>query len=116
MLLYCGKPERTRFFRLKTVVDPSLLGEVEYEELPEPWTWDPVKSYHLRGESVVRRVETIVEALKSDLEADVQSLRDEIDDLIFDLFEIRSARDEIRRFYRSVGHVERAELAQAARE
>src|SRR5437773_3740825 len=40
LLLYSGKPERTRFLRLKTVADPSLLGEAEYEELPELWTWE----------------------------------------------------------------------------
>lgn len=33
----------------------------------------------------------------------------EIDDLIFDLFEIRSTRDEVRRFHRTVGRVERDE-------
>ena len=63
---------------------------------------------------VVERVERIVEALKADPEADVQPLRDEIDDLVFDLFEIRASRDEIRRFYRTVGRAEQPEEAQAA--
>ncbi len=44
--------------------------------------------------------------LKGDPDADIQRLRDEIDDLVFDLFEIRAARDEVRRFYRTVGRVE----------
>lgn len=35
--------------------------------------------------------------------------------LIFDLFEIRASRDEVRRFYRTVGRVEAAE-GQAASE
>ncbi|MEX2102835.1 MAG: N-6 DNA methylase [Gaiellaceae bacterium] len=50
LVLYCGKPERNRFFRLKTVADESLLGELEYEELDEIWTWKRVKEFHLRGE------------------------------------------------------------------
>ena len=55
---------------------------------------------------VVARVESAVDLLKADPGADVRPLRDEIDDLIFDLFEIRASRDEIRRFYRTVGLVE----------
>ena len=50
LILYCGEPERNRFFRRKTVVDPSLLGQVEYEELDEIWTWDRIKDFQLRGE------------------------------------------------------------------
>src|SRR6266849_8400951 len=50
LVLYCGKPERSRFFRRKTVADPSLLGELEYEELDEIWGWDRVKDFQLRGE------------------------------------------------------------------
>ena len=46
--------------------------------------------------------------MKADADADVQPLRNEIDDLVFDLFEIRSARDEVRRYYRSVGRVEQS--------
>lgn len=57
----------------------------------------------------------IVEALKTNPEADVQALRDEIDELIFDLFEIRSSRDEVRSFYETVGKAEKPG-AQAARE
>ncbi len=50
LILYCGKPERNRFFRRKTVADPSLLGELEYEELEEIWAWERVKEFQLRGE------------------------------------------------------------------
>jgi len=50
LVLYCGKPTRSRFFRLKTVVDPSLLGQLEYEELDEIWSWDRVRKFQLRGE------------------------------------------------------------------
>src|SRR3990170_7639668 len=37
LFLYCGKPARNCFFRAKTVADGTLLDQVEYEELPEPW-------------------------------------------------------------------------------
>ncbi|MFN8187201.1 MAG: hypothetical protein U0R69_08975 [Gaiellales bacterium] len=63
---------------------------------------------------VTERVSKIVETLRIDPESDIQALRDEIDDLIFDLFEIRSSRDEIRRFYRTVGLVEQPDDDQAA--
>ena len=49
LVLYSGKPDRTRFFVRKTVADPSLLGELEYEELPEIWEWRRVKEFQLRG-------------------------------------------------------------------
>ena len=54
---------------------------------------------------VVERVDAIVTALQADPDADIGRLRSEIDDLIFDLFEIHSSRDEIRRFYNEVGKV-----------
>jgi hypothetical protein len=72
--------------------------------------------------AVVERVERIIEALKQDPEADVRDRRYEIDDYIFDLFEIRSSRDEIRRFYETVGRAEETDeeveevVAQAANE
>ncbi len=50
LLLYCGKPERNTFFRRKNVADSSLLGAIEYEELPELWSWGQVKGFQLRGE------------------------------------------------------------------
>lgn len=50
LALYCGKLERTRFFRLNRVADGTLLGEAEYEELgSEIWEWDRVRSLQLRG-------------------------------------------------------------------
>lgn len=61
-------------------------------------------------------VQQIVEALKMNPGADVARLCDEIDDLIFDLFEIRSSRDEVRRFYKAVGRVEAPADDQAASE
>jgi hypothetical protein len=56
LVLYCGKRDRDRFFRLKTVADPSLLGQVEYEELDEIWTWPRIKEFQLRGEFAFEEV------------------------------------------------------------
>ncbi len=56
LILYCGKPERNRFFRRKTVADPSLLGEAEYEELDEIWGWDRVREFQLRGAFALEEV------------------------------------------------------------
>ncbi|MHB1244432.1 MAG: HsdM family class I SAM-dependent methyltransferase, partial [Gaiellaceae bacterium] len=58
LVLYSGKPGRTRFFVRKTVADPSLLGELEYDELEEIWSWKRVREYQLRGafaEEIVTR-------------------------------------------------------------
>ncbi|MGH9323996.1 MAG: N-6 DNA methylase, partial [Vicinamibacteria bacterium] len=59
LVLYCGKLDRTQFFRLRTVTDGTLLGEAEYELLgTEVWEWDRVKQFQLRGsfaEEVVTR-------------------------------------------------------------
>ncbi len=50
LALYCGRLERTRFFRLNRLSDGTLLGEVGYEELgSEIWDWERVKSFQLRG-------------------------------------------------------------------
>ena len=49
LLLYCGKPDKTRFFRLKTVADPTLFGQLDYEELGEVWAWERIKDFQLRG-------------------------------------------------------------------
>lgn len=46
--------------------------------------------------------------------ADIAVERDAIDDAIFDLFEIHASRDEIRRFYRTVGRVEVDDQAASA--
>jgi type I restriction-modification system DNA methylase subunit len=50
LFLYCGKPSQNRFYRLKTVAEGSLLDEIEYEVLPEPWDWQRIKGFYLRGE------------------------------------------------------------------
>jgi N-6 DNA Methylase len=87
-------------FFMKKLVNATATADVGYvEKLPYRKPPAEIES------AVVGRVETIVAALQSDPAADVTTLRDEIDDLVFDLFEIRSSRDLIRRFYREVGRV-----------
>jgi hypothetical protein len=49
LVLYCGDSSKTRFFRLKTVAEGTLLDAESYEELPEVWEWSRIKEYHLRG-------------------------------------------------------------------
>lgn len=77
LLLYCGKPERTRFYRRKAMADGSLLDSVEYEELPEIWDWERVKDAHVRGsfaEEVVTR-ERLLEILLHHLDRIEDDLR-----------------------------------------
>ncbi len=49
LLLYDGRPDRARFFRLRVVVEGSVLNEDSYEELPEIWDWERVKRFQQRG-------------------------------------------------------------------
>ena len=91
-------------FFMKKIVNTTATAHLGYiEKLPyrRPTTETE--------QAVIERVEHIIEALKTDPAADIQQLRDEIDDLIFDLFEIRAAREDVRRFYRTVGRVEPTE-------
>lgn len=55
--------------------------------------------------AVIERVDRIIEALRSDPDADITAPRGEIDDLVFDLFEIHGSREKVRRFYETVGRV-----------
>ena len=86
---------------MKKLVNTTATADVGYVE-KLPFRQPPAEL----DEAVVELVDQIVAALQNDPGADIQPLRDEIDDLIFDLFEIRTSRDEIRRFYRTVGLVE----------
>ncbi len=98
-------------FFMKKLVNTTATAHLGYiEKLPYRKPSPEIDA------AVVERTEKIVEALKADPEADVQELRDEIDDLIFDLFEIRSSRDEVLQFYRTVGRAELADEDQAASE
>ncbi|MBA3420352.1 MAG: N-6 DNA methylase [Thermoleophilaceae bacterium] len=94
---------------MKKLVNTTATAHIGYlEKLPHRRPSPELEA------AVVGRVDQIIEALKADPEADVTGPRDHIDELIFDLFEIRTAREEVRRFHRSVGRAE--EGAQAARE
>lgn len=89
---------------MKKIVNTTATADVGYvEKLPYRRPPKDVEG------SVVDRVKHIVQALKDDQGTDISAARDEIDDVIFDLFEIHSSRDEIRRFYRTVGRVEAAD-------
>ena len=85
---------------MKKLINSTATADVGYvEKLPYRRPSQELES------AVGERVDRIVEALQAGPAPEIQSLRDEIDDLIFDLFEIRSSRDEIRRFYQMVGLV-----------
>jgi hypothetical protein len=56
LVLYCGKPSRNRFFRLRTLAEGTLRDEAEYEELEEIWSWDRIKEFHVRGEFALEEV------------------------------------------------------------
>lgn len=86
---------------MKKLINTTATADVGYiEKLPYRRPTTEIEA------AVVERVNEIIAALQADSEADVAALRCEIDDAIFDLFEIGPSRDEIRRFYSSVGRVE----------
>jgi hypothetical protein len=84
VLLYCGKPEKTRFLRLKTVADPSLLGELVYDDVGDVWTWERIKSFQLRGEFAQEVVtpDRLREILLHHLERVEDSLRVQVNQAI----------------------------------
>ena len=91
---------------MKKLVNTTATADVGYiEKLPYRRPPDELEA------AVVDQVDRIVSALQADPDADVSALRTEIDNAIFDLFEIRTARDEIRRFYETVGRVEAEDQA-----
>ncbi|MGH3050046.1 MAG: hypothetical protein ACRDLK_07800, partial [Gaiellaceae bacterium] len=80
LVLYCGKRERDRFFRRKTVADPTLLGEIEYEELGEIWSWERIKDFQLRGEFALEEVtrDRLLEILLHHLDRIEDDMRPEV--------------------------------------
>jgi hypothetical protein len=85
---------------MKKLVNSTATASLGYiEKLPYRRPPADIES------AVVERVDAIVTALQADPDADIGPLGSEIDDLIFDLFDIRNSRDEIRRFYNEVGKV-----------
>jgi hypothetical protein len=80
LILYCGKLKRTRFFRLRTLADGTLLGEEPYELLPELWDWERIRSFQVRGafaEEVVTR-ERLREILLYHLDRIEDSIRAQV--------------------------------------
>lgn len=80
LLLYSGRPERTRFYRLKQMADGTLLDAASYEELPEIWPWKRIRDAHVKGqfaEEVVDRKRLLeillhhLDAVESDMRAPV---------------------------------------------
>src|SRR3990172_6389770 len=89
LLLYCGKPERNRFFRLRNVAEGSLLDESAYEELQELWTWEQITSFQLRGEFAQEVVDADrlreillyhLDGIEADLRADALHLVEVVED------------------------------------
>ena len=75
LLLYCGKPGQSRFFR--SVAEAATVAVDPYEELPEIWSWERVKDAHIRGsfaEEVVGR-ERLLEILLHHLDRLEDDLR-----------------------------------------
>lgn len=96
---------------MKKIVNTTATAHAGYIE-KLPYRRPPKKL----EDAVVKRVERIVEALKADSDADVSKLRAEIDERIFDLFEIRDSRQEVLRFYESIGKVAKGESEAPAQE
>lgn len=85
---------------MKKLVNTTATADVGYvEKLPFRVPSEDVER------EVVARVEQIVTLLRADADADVSGLRGEIDEIVFELFEIRSARNAVKRFYETVGRV-----------
>ena len=96
---------------MKKIVNTTATADIGYvEKLPYRKPSTRIE------DAVVKRVEQIVKALKADPGADISKLRAEIDDRIFDLFEIRESREEVLRFYESIGRVAKGDAAQEASE
>lgn len=83
---------------MKRIVNTTATADIGYvEKLPFR---KPGKQLE---KAVSDRVRKIAEKLKADPEADISSLRSEIDDRIFDLFEVRESKEEVLRFYDRIG-------------
>lgn len=95
---------------MKKLVNTTATADVGYVEKlpyrrPEPEL----------ERAVVDRVEAIVAALRADPAADISRWRGEIDELVFDVFQIAPSRELVRRFHSTVGRADPSE-SQAARE
>ena len=103
LLAYLNSALATYF--MKRLVNTTATADVGYlEKLPYRRPDAEIE------QAVVERVDRIVAALQADADANVEQLREEIDEAIFDLFEIGTqSRELVRSFYRTVGRVEVAD-------
>jgi hypothetical protein len=94
---------------MKRIVNTTATADVGYvEKLPYRDPPDQLR------DDVVERVKTIIQALRSDPAADVSGLRNAINDAIFDLYDIGTARGEVKRFYEAVGRAAPSDQAASA--
>ena len=99
MLGYLNSALATYF--MKRIVNTTATADVGYaERLPFRQPDD------LLARKVCELTQTIVDRKTKDPEADVKQLRGEIDEAIFDLFEIGGSRELVLHFYETVGLVE----------
>ena len=81
LILYCGKPERTVFWMLRSLADGTLVDEHPYEELgSEVWNWDRIASFHLKGEFAKEEVDAkrLLEILLHHLDRIEDDLRKDV--------------------------------------
>lgn len=93
---------------MKRIVNTTATADVGYvEKLPFR------KPRQTSGTEVVDRVSQIIDRLKADADANISKLRAEIDDRIFDLFEIKASRRIVLDYYDAVGRVEASSVDEA---
>ncbi len=93
VLGYLNSALATYFMR--KIVNTTATADVGYlEKLPYRRPDERLE------QAVVERVEGIIEARTADPEAEIESLRDEIDEQIFDLFDVHASREEVKGLYR----------------
>lgn len=83
---------------MKKIVNTTATADIGYVE-KLPYRRPPASIQ----KAVEGRVEKIVEMLKEDPAGDISTLRDEIDDQVFGLFEIRESRQLVLDFYERIG-------------
>lgn len=59
LLLYCGRTDRNLFLRRKFMADAGHGDQLEYEELPEIWSWTRIQDAHVSGSFAQEVVDAI---------------------------------------------------------
>ncbi len=91
---------------MKKLVNTTATADVGYVE-KLPFRRPDVRLH----DSVVERVQQIIETLSRDPHAGISSLRNEIDERIFELFAIGSSREQVRQFAEDLGRTKPATQA-----